>query len=79
MELCVGLDTLGLGPGEWGKLNIAWRPACGNDELTDKLCVTCPVPPPPYVPEPASLVVWSLLVVMGAVLLRRRWAAPQHA
>ncbi|NQU24084.1 MAG: hypothetical protein HQ567_22605 [Candidatus Nealsonbacteria bacterium] len=45
-----------------GKIeSIAWRPSCGNDELE----LALPEESPPEVPEPASLIVWSVLVALA--------------
>jgi hypothetical protein len=44
--------------------SVHWRPSCGNDELNLTLGET-------VVPEPSSMIIWSMLA-LGAVFYRRR-------
>lgn len=45
-------------------IGVAVAPACGNDVL----CVTFPGGAPPPIPEPASVVVWGLLLSLGGCI-----------
>lgn len=48
---------------------IAWAPSCGNDQLS--LSVVVPAPTPSSAPEPASVVIWSMLLLAAAYFGRK--------
>jgi hypothetical protein len=47
---------------------VEWRPSCGNDELI--VAYSDSTGPSPVVPEPASMIVWGLIIGLG--LTRQR-------
>ncbi len=73
IELSLDLADIGLNPFDVTTLNVAWRPSCGNDDSWTEVSVVLG-PPPPEVPEPASIAVWGLLIlaVSGGAYWRRR-------
>jgi len=51
---------------------IRWAPVCGNDQLS--LCVVLPGPGAPgaSVPEPASVMIWAVLLLTAACFARKK-------
>jgi hypothetical protein len=76
IELCIPQirTLLGCNPGD---LNIRWAPVCGNDQLD--ICVTLPpaAPPPGSLPEPASIAVWAVLLLVAVGFARWKRTASE--
>jgi hypothetical protein len=68
IELSIPYDSSVFSAANERLMQVEWRPSCGNDELI----VTYPdsTGPAPVVPEPASMIVWGLIIGLG--LMRQR-------
>jgi hypothetical protein len=70
IELCIPNYAELLG-NDLGGASIRWAPVCGNDQLS--LCVVLPpdqLPGP--VPEPASVMIWAVLLLAAACFGRKK-------
>lgn len=71
IELAIPYDATVFSAAREHLMQVEWRPSCGNDELI----VNYPATTSPEVPEPASLLVWGIMLGLVAASQRRHFSS----